>query len=231
VQVYLPDYRLALEWTYPVQLDEYEFILDWLRGEGGKQQAVDADLVFGAGDSAGGNMSVSLCLRLRGKQKKPSSRCYCSTRSLVYHLIHLLLWTAIPVLTSNVSGFYKLSKNRSDRAGNGILSFAHNYIPNGVSPSHPEITPGAQPVDTFRDFPPTAIHTCGFDCLRDVGVEFASKLKKAGNCVYWQHHETLCHGFLQMAPWSKVVMKALEQAADDVRTMLGSNGYEQNKTK
>lgn len=85
-------------------------------------------------------------------------------------------------------------------------------------------------MDALRDFPPTAIHTCGFDCLRDVGVEFASNLEKAGNRVFWRHHETLCHGFLQMAPWSTVAMKALEQGADDVRTMLGSYGYEGYKT-
>ena len=33
-----------------------------------------------------------------------------------------------------------------------------------------------------------------------------------------------------MAPWSAVAMKALEQGADDVRTMLGSYGYEGYKT-
>ncbi|KAF3006399.1 hypothetical protein E8E15_000051, partial [Penicillium rubens] len=215
VQVYLPDYRLAPEWAYPVQLNEYEFVLDWLRGEGGKERAVDVNSIFGAGDSAGGNMSASLCLRLKSKRKEPLAGLL-----LLYPEPRLPFDT--PAATDSNSGPYLEC--------NGIFSFAHNYIPNGVSPSHPEITPGAQHVNALRDFPPTAIHTCGFDCLRDVGVEFASNLEKAGNRVFWRHHETLCHGFLQMAPWSTVAMKALEQGADDVRTMLGSYGYEGNKT-
>ncbi|KAJ5260398.1 hypothetical protein N7497_012261 [Penicillium chrysogenum] len=215
VQVYLPDYRLAPEWAYPVQLNEYEFVLDWLRGEGGKERAVDVNSIFGAGDSAGGNMSASLCLRLKSKRKEPLAGLL-----LLYPEPRLPFDT--PAATDSNSGPYLEC--------NGIFSFAHNYIPNGVSPSHPEITPGAQHVDALRDFPPTAIHTCGFDCLRDVGVEFASNLEKAGNRVFWRHHETLCHGFLQMAPWSAVAMKALEQGADDVRTMLGSYGYEGYKT-
>ncbi len=65
LQVYLVDYRLAPEWSYPTQLDEYEYVIDWLRGSGGKERSVDPDLVFGAGDSAGGNMTSGVSLRRR----------------------------------------------------------------------------------------------------------------------------------------------------------------------
>ncbi|KAL4769782.1 Alpha/Beta hydrolase protein [Aspergillus nidulans var. acristatus] len=81
---------------------------------------------------------------------------------------------------------------------NGIFEFASNYIPAGVAPSA-----------LYKDLPAAAVYTCGFDCLRD-----------ASNQVTWHHYETLCHGFLQMAPWSSTAMKALLQVAQDVRETI-----------
>ncbi|KAL4757826.1 uncharacterized protein BDW70DRAFT_163124 [Aspergillus foveolatus] len=82
---------------------------------------------------------------------------------------------------------------------NGIFEFAGNYIPAGV-PSALYISPGQHPVSSLEDLPAAAVDTCGFDCLRDVGVQFASKLEEAGNQVTGHHYETLGHGFLQTAP-------------------------------
>lgn len=57
--------------------------------------------------------------------------------------------------------------------------------------------------------PPTAVFTCGFDPLRDVGIEFARKLSEAGNEVTWNHYDDLCHGFLLFTPWSSRCKEAL----------------------
>lgn len=35
----------------------------------------------------------------------------------------------------------------------------------------------------LENVPPVAIFTCGFDPRRDVGVEYGTKLKQAGNDV------------------------------------------------
>jgi hypothetical protein len=35
----------GLKWIYPVQLDEYEFLFEWLRGQEGKERAVDVDSI------------------------------------------------------------------------------------------------------------------------------------------------------------------------------------------
>ncbi|RDW58964.1 alpha/beta hydrolase [Aspergillus mulundensis] len=202
VQVYLVEYRLAPEWKYPTQLDEYEAVRDWLRGEGGKERGVDPELIFGAGDSAGGNMSAAISLRLRDEKKKPLAGVF-----LLYPEARVPFDTN--AAAENNAGPYL--------SCNGIFEFARNYLPPGVPPSMPYISPGQQHVDDLKGFPPATVYTCGFDCLRDVGVEFASKLEEAGNQVTWHHYETLCHGFLQMAPWSSTAMNALLQVAQDVR--------------
>ncbi|KAL4926390.1 alpha/beta hydrolase [Aspergillus undulatus] len=203
VQVYLVDYRLAPEWSYPTQLDEYEAVVEWLRGEGGKERGVDPELVFGGGDSAGGNMTAGVSLRLRDEGKKPLAGMF-----LLYPEARLPFDTV--AATENNAGPYL--------SCNGIFEFARNYIPPGVPPSTPYISPGQQPLEELKDLPPANVYTCGFDCLRDVGVEFASKLEEAGNKqVNWHHYNTLCHGFLQMAPWSSEAMNALTQVAQDLK--------------
>jgi len=70
IQVYGVGYRLAPEFPYPTQLDEYEAVLQWVQGEGGKARGVNPDKVCGGGDSAGGNMTAALALRLMDQGKK-----------------------------------------------------------------------------------------------------------------------------------------------------------------
>ncbi|OOF90639.1 hypothetical protein ASPCADRAFT_510672 [Aspergillus carbonarius ITEM 5010] len=204
VQVYLVEYKLAPEWQYPVQLDEYECVVHWVRGEGGRVRGVDPGRVFGAGDSAGGNMTASVEMRLKDRGQKGLDGVF-----LLYPEARLPFGTE--AARENNTGLYLEC--------NGIFSFAANYIPCGVSPDSRYISPGQQPVEALRDLSPVAVYTCGFDPLRDVGVEFASRLEEAGNEVIWRHYDTLSHGFLQLAPWSEAAMTALKEVAGDVRQL------------
>lgn len=70
-QVYTVEYRLAPEWSFPVQLDEYDTVVDWLQGNGGKERGVNPSRVCGGGDSAGGNMTAAVSLRRLDNGKPP----------------------------------------------------------------------------------------------------------------------------------------------------------------
>ncbi|GAD92398.1 hypothetical protein SMAC_07896 [Paecilomyces variotii No. 5] len=236
VQVYAVEYRLSPEWRYPTQLNEYDFVVEWLQGQGGKERGVHSDRVMGSGDSAGGNMTASICLRRLDQGKKP-----LHAQLLLYPEARLPFDT--PAAEENNGGPYLECKShtldlathfsppleelgareQSDKyhAGNGIFSFADHYLPRGgsVSPSHRYISPGSQPSSALKRLPPAAVFTCGFDCLRDVGIEYASKLKDAGNQVIWHHFDTLCHGFLQMAPWSAQALAATKQVASEMKRL------------
>lgn len=100
--------------------------------------------------------------------------------------------------------------------GNGIFSFADHYAPRGTPPSHRYISPGMQPITKLKGAPPAYVYTCGFDPLRDVGVEYASKLQEAGVAVTWRHFEELTHGFLQFAPWSRRALEATRCVGEDL---------------
>ena len=205
-QVYAVDYRLAPEWQYPVQLEEYEAVLDWVRSkEGGGVRGVDPKRVAGGGDSAGGNMTAALTLRLHDRSK-PN----LAVQLLLYPEARLPFDT--PAATENNSGYYLEC--------NGIFSFADHYLPRGIPPATRDISPGMQPVDALHDLPPAVVFTAGFDPLRDVGVEYAHKLQAAGNQVQWLHQPELTHGFIQMTRWSEKCRKATEEVGHRLKQAL-----------
>ncbi|KAI0146985.1 Alpha/Beta hydrolase protein [Xylariaceae sp. FL1272] len=208
------EYRLAPEWSFPVQLYEYEDVLGWAQGSEGSKLGIDANRVLGGGDSAGGNMTAAISLRLKDEnsegRKGPRP---LKAQILLYPEARLPFDT--PAATENNSGYYLEC--------NGIFSFADHYLPRAPDrsypPAHRYVSPGLQQVENLKGLPPAAVFTCGFDPLRDVGVEYASKLKQAGNHVEWHHYPELTHGFLQMAPWSEEAMRATKQVAKVVREL------------
>ena len=78
-----------------------------------------------------------------------------------------------------------------------------------------------QSIDYLKNQPPALVFTSGFDPLRDVGVEYAHKLQKAGNDVHWTHHPDKTHGWLQFGPWSKECYEATQ----DLGKQLGKLVY------
>jgi acetyl esterase/lipase len=208
-QVYAVEYRLAPEWRFPTQLDEYKAVVQWVQGEGGKNRGVDSKKVCGGGkllvtlicisayeelgDSAGGNMTAALSLRL----KDEGQQNLCG-QLLLYPEARLPFDT--PAASENNSGLYLEC--------NGIFSFADHYLPRGTPPAHRYVSPGMQSVEDLTGLPPASVLTCGFDPLRDVGVEYAHKLQKADNNVEWNHFPDLTHGYLQISQWSERALEA-----------------------
>lgn len=203
------EYRLAPEHHFPTQLDEYSAVIDYFQDSANsKSRGISADLVFGGGDSAGGNMTEAMCLRRRDNGQKPMAG-----QLLLYPESRLPFNTK--AASENNSGYYLEC--------NGIFSFADHYLPRSPEkaypPGHRYVSPGMQPVEDLEDQPPAALFTCGFDPLRDVGVEFGHKSQEAGNAVSWHHYPDLTHGFLQMAPWSEEAMKATMDVAAELKRM------------
>lgn len=203
------DYRLAPEHHFPTQLDEYSAVIDYFQTpENAARHGISPDLVFGGGDSAGGNMTEAICLRRKDENQKPLAGAL-----LLYPESRLPFDT--PAATEINSSYYLEC--------NGIFSFADHYLPRSPEkaypPGHRWVSPGMQSAEDLKGLPQTALFTCGFDPLRDVGVEFGSKSQEAGNDVIWHHYPELTHGFLQMAPWSEEAMKATLDVASELERM------------
>ncbi|TBU35926.1 alpha/beta hydrolase fold-domain-containing protein [Dichomitus squalens] len=210
-QVYAVEYHLAPEYRYPTQLDEFSAVINWLQGPEGKKRGIHPDRVAGGGDSAGGNMTAALALRRRDEGLK--NMCNPGAQLLVYPEARLPFNTK--ACQENNSGLYL--------EANGVFFFADHYLPRGVPPATPYVSPGMQDVPALERLPPALVFTAGFDPLRDVGVEYASKLQKAGNSVHWTHHADLTHGFLQFGPWSEDCLDATKNMGKTLGRLVYSD--------
>ncbi|EXK28949.1 hypothetical protein FOMG_14803 [Fusarium oxysporum f. sp. melonis 26406] len=65
------EYRLALERSLPIQLDDYDSVINWVQGDEGRKRGISPDQVCGGGDSAGGNMTAAASLPRKDNRKKP----------------------------------------------------------------------------------------------------------------------------------------------------------------
>lgn len=93
------EYKLAPEHAFPTQLDEYEDVISWAQGEEASSCGIDSSRVLGGGDSAGGNMTAAISLRLKDEKKKP-----LKAQILLYPEARLPFDT--PAATENNSGYY-----------------------------------------------------------------------------------------------------------------------------
>ena len=194
-QVYCVDYKLAPEYQWPVQIDENEFVVRWLF-EHAAERGVDPARIALGGDSAGGNMTCTISLRLRD-----------TGGPLLALQMPLYPETALPFDTK--AGIENRTGAYVDTAG--VHQFLWHLLPHGVDYTQPYVTP--MNADSHADLPPALLVTCGFDMLRDVGHAYARKLAAAGNDLTYVHHPHLPHGFIQMTAHSRHCLAATEELA------------------
>ncbi|MEU4338645.1 alpha/beta hydrolase [Micromonospora lupini] len=203
IVTYAIEYQLAPEAKFPVQIDEVEFFVRWLF-DNAEQEGVDSEKIALGGDSAGGNMTCVVALKLRDE-----------TGPRLALQVPLFPEAAFPGDT--VSG----SENRVGLylETNGIYEMVRNYVKNSDDGRHPYITPLNAP--THADLPPTILVTNGFDPLRDVGHAYAQKLAAAGNALTYVHHPDLTHGFPQFTRYSAACHRATLELADLIKQRIG----------
>ncbi|MBW0102733.1 alpha/beta hydrolase [Pseudonocardia sp. KRD291] len=196
VVTYAVDYRLAPESKFPVQLDENEFVVRWL-AEHAADQGVNPERIALGGDSAGGNMTCAIALKLRDE----------GGPGLALQ-VPLFPETAFPADTASAS------ENRTGLylQTNGIFEMVRNLVRDRDDVRDPSIT--RLNAESLAGLPPTILVTNGFDPLRDVGHAYARRLAAAGNDLTYVHHPDLIHGFPQFTRSSAAAHEAtLEPAA------------------
>ena len=205
IVTYAIDYQLAPEAKYPTQIDEIEYFVRWLFDHA-EDQGVDPTRIAVGGDSAGGNMTCVIALKLRDE--------HGPRLALQVPLFPEAAFPADTLAASeNRSGLYLES--------NGIFEMVRNLVKNTDDVRHPYITPlNAQ---SHADLPPTILVTNGYDPLRDVGHAYARKLADAGNDITYVHNPDLTHGFPQFTRYSRASLAATEQLADLIKEKLLAN--------
>jgi acetyl esterase len=194
-QVYCVDYKLAPEYQWPVQIQEGEFVFRWL-WEHAAERSVDPDRIALGGDSAGGNMTCTISLKLRDEGGPKLA-------------LQMPLYPEAKMPFETRAGIENISGGYVDTAG--VLQFVWSLVPQGVDYSQPYITPMNAP--SHAGLPKAILVTCGFDMLRDVGHAYAQKLAVDGNDITYVHYPELPHGFIQMTSHSRRCLEATQELA------------------
>lgn len=183
------DYRLAPEHPYPAATEDAMHVWNYLMllGYGAR------DIIV-AGDSAGGNLALSLTLKLKEEG-----------RLLPRGLVLMSPWTD---LTS--SGKSHISKAKIDPVLNAsyLDEMIHNYA-DGQELQNPLVSPL---FGNYEGFPPTYIQVGSNEILLDDSVMLYKKLLKANVSVKLDLFKGMWHVF-QMSPF-KTAYEAMDKNAE-----------------
>lgn len=182
------DYRLTPDFPYPAGLDDcisaFENRAQVLAGIW-----VATDKVILAGDSAGGNMAISVCHHAKQQQDKAIKALVLIYPGTDFTLQH-------ESITRYGTG-YMITKEKID------WYFDH-YLPD------PADRRKASPLyfEHLDWLPPTYVAVAEFDPLHDEGVAFAEKLEQLGVPVTLEVFHGMIHSFMLL---EKVVPRQVDQ--------------------
>ena len=173
------EYRLAPEFPYPAALDDAVAVWDYLMllGYGAE------DIVL-AGDSAGGNLALALCLRLRQ-----------DGRRLPGAMLLMSPWTD---LTCSGESF-RTRRELDPMLSEEYLRTAGNAYAGDLDPAAPMLSPL---FGDLSDFPPTLIQVGSHEILLSDSERLCRKMKDAGVSCRLEVWDDMWHVF-QMFPLKK----------------------------
>lgn len=201
------DYSLSPEAKFPVALHETVAAVEWIRREAGAL-GVDPERLAIGGDSAGANLAVSTCLKLRDDGRG----------GIVMAM----------VLNYGFFGvdFDGESSRRHGGSGNmltneELAAFADNYV--GGTPYGAD--PLAWPIlAELHDLPPSYHVVAECDPLADADLQMVDKLRAAGNDATSTVYRGATHSFLEAVSISRVARRAFQDTCGWLADRLGAVG-------
>lgn len=195
LRILLVDYRLAPEYPFPAALDDCVTAYHWLL----KQDVLAHNIVVG-GDSAGGNLTVSMLMKLRDNGKPlPAAAACLSPATDLTPKENLQEGFSDPLLSPKAVKFYSQS-----------------YLGNN-DPHNPLISP------VFGDLhglPPLLVHAGEDEVLRDDAVRLTNLAESVGVDVRLEIYSRMWHVW-QLYLTLPEARQSLEDIAQFFKTHLG----------
>ncbi|MFS0916543.1 alpha/beta hydrolase [Brevibacillus sp. 179-C 1.1 NHS] len=188
------DYRLAPEHKFPVPLADSYAALKWVSENATAINGNASNLVVG-GDSAGGNLSAVVS-QLAKEQGGPA----IAAQVLVYPCTDMRFDSASYMDFQEGFGL-----NRDL-----MIWFSNHYINHAYDKGNPYVSPLV--ANDLSNLPPAMVITAEFDVLRDEGIAYAERLKKAGVMVETYCEQGLVHGyFTNMAVFPEHIKETISR--------------------
>lgn len=208
IKVYSLDYHLAPENPFPAALmDSYNFLLNLYKYS--DIFKVDRNQLFMAGDSAGGNLTITTALL--------DSDAYFGT-----HFLQKIVAFYPPVscATEGKKEFWNPSEFQTvDQETQTLVSkYIHNFLRHsanydpwyaGSNSHNPLVSPIYASDEQLETMPPTKIMIGEFDGLRILTQKFAERLMKINSNARFEVYTGMVHAFLnnpQIFPEAKLAI-------------------------
>lgn len=222
----LVDYRLSPKHKFPAAVEDAFTAYRWVLANAGKL-GIDRERIAVCGDSAGGNLSavVSQWARDNGIQKP------CG---------QVLIYPAVDGRMKTKS--VKLFTDTPMCNTRAMEKYFRLYLPEGIqqiwecerqecislgASEHKEFMKNTcrrinfSPTEakSFKNLPPALIEVAQYDCLRDEGLQYAEKLRKAGVRAEVCKVKGAMHGY-DIATGTRVVKKCMERRIQFLETVF-----------
>lgn len=189
------EYGLSPENPYPGAINEAEKVWNYLM-----QLGFGADDVVVAGDSAGGNLALELCIRLREQE-----------RFLPKALVLFSPWT--DMRANNPS--YESNKDKDPTLTREyVVSVRAAYAGEEADFEDPHLSPLT---DSLEDMPPMLIQVGSREILKDDSEKLAKKLSKNGRFARLEVYSGGWHVFQQMPiPKAQTALNSVKTFLDEI---------------
>ena len=188
--VFAPDYTLSYKAPYPKALNECYETLTWIKSNASKLK-INKDCICVGGDSAGGGLTIALCLYARDK-----GEIEVAFQMPIYPMID------DRETKTNVGNTAPLWTSKSnDNAWKLYLgdSYRKKDAPYYGAPAR---------CNDYSGMPPAVTYIGDLDLFLDETQTFVEKLRKSGVEVSFQVFEGCYHGFDVLCPNSKIARSA-----------------------
>lgn len=175
IKVILVNYRLAPKNKFPIPLLDCFNVYKWILSN--KELNIDTNKIIVAGDSAGGNLSTSLCLMANEQNIKTP-------------LAQMLFY---PVLDKHMNTkSYKEYQDTPLCNSKDMEKYFNMYLKDLKIDNY-----YLSPIDakSFKNMPITYIEVAEFDCLHDEGILYANKLENENVKVELHEIKNAMHGY------------------------------------
>ena len=190
------DYRMGPEYRFPTAINDSIASITWVKNNT-SNLPIDINKIAVCGDSAGGNIATVCCINSKINLGTP-----ISFQALIYPSTHM----GAQYTSKEEYDGYILSKP--------LMSwFEDKYI------DKDQLNDWRAAPILFNDLtklPPSLILVAGCDPLKDEGIAYGEKLKKAGNNVETKVFDGQIHGFLTMGARIKDTAKLISLVSNRI---------------